>query len=259
MFSLDIVDSDAFLDMSKEAQCLYFHMAMRADDDGFIDNSKKIMRMIGASEDTLKILFAKRFVIGFENGIVVIKHWKIHNYIAKDRYHATKYLDQKKAIIIKENGAYTEGAQDVYNMYTQTRLDKTRLDKIRQDKKRETNVSPISKEFNLIWNNEIKKIKKSRAKTLYQRLRKKYSFEDIQKMREKHQNKWKEQGKEQYITSLANWILNEGWEDDNNYISESDNEKLRNEYILVYKEKMPINWEQPENWAEIVKKEWERT
>ena len=144
-------------------------------------------------------------------------------------------------------------------MYTQTRLDKTRLDKIRQDKKRETNVSPISKEFNLIWNNEIKKIKKSRAKTLYQRLRKKYSFEDIQKMREKHQNKWKEQGKEQYITSLANWILNEGWEDDNNYISESDNEKLRNEYILVYKEKMPINWEQPENWAEIVKKEWERT
>lgn len=85
MFAKTIVDSDSFLDMPMSSQCLYFHLSMRADDEGFINNPKKIQRMIGASEDDLKLLIAKSFLISFDTGVVVVKHWKIHNYIQSDR------------------------------------------------------------------------------------------------------------------------------------------------------------------------------
>ncbi len=107
MFSKQIIDSDAFLDMSASAQSLYFHLAMRADDDGFVNNPKKILRMIGAADDDLKILIAKRFVIIFESGVIVIKHWRMHNYIRADRYKETAYIDEKRQLSIKENGSYT--------------------------------------------------------------------------------------------------------------------------------------------------------
>lgn len=107
MFSMKIVDSDAFLDMPLSTQCLYFHLNMRADDDGFVGNTKKIMRMIGASEDDLKILLAKKFLLVFENNVIVIKHWWIHNTLTKDRYHETSYTDEKHLLKIKENRSYT--------------------------------------------------------------------------------------------------------------------------------------------------------
>ncbi|MDD4279935.1 MAG: replisome organizer, partial [Candidatus Sumerlaeales bacterium] len=107
MFSKQIIDSDAFLDMGASAQSLYFHLAMRADDDGFVNNPKKIQRMIGAADDDLKILIAKRFVIMFESGVIVIKHWRMHNYIRADRYNETAYIDEKSQLKIKENGSYT--------------------------------------------------------------------------------------------------------------------------------------------------------
>lgn len=108
MFAKTIIDSDAFLDMPLSAQALYFHLSMRADDDGFINNPKKIQRMIGAADDDLKLLLMKRFVIGFESGVVVIKHWKIHNYIQKDRYKPTIYQEEKAKLCEKDNKAYTE-------------------------------------------------------------------------------------------------------------------------------------------------------
>lgn len=107
MFAKTIIDSDAFLDMPLSSQALYFHLSMRADDDGFINNPKKIQRMIGASDDDLKLLIAKRFIIPFESGIVVIKHWKIHNYIQKDRYRETVYQEEKALLDVKDNKAYT--------------------------------------------------------------------------------------------------------------------------------------------------------
>ncbi len=107
MFSLSIVDSDAFLDLPLSTQALYFHLNMRADDDGFISNPKKISRTIGASEDDLKLLIMKRFVLVFEDGVIVIKHWRMHNTIQKDRYKKTNYIDDLKQLSIKENGAYT--------------------------------------------------------------------------------------------------------------------------------------------------------
>ena len=137
MFAKTIIDSDAFIDMPLSTQALYFHLAMRADDDGFINNPKKIQRMIGASDDDAKVLIMKKFLIPFESGVVVIKHWKIHNYIQRDRYKETVYLQEKAQLAIKENKAYTlseepmypECIQDVSTMEAQIRLDKIRLDK----------------------------------------------------------------------------------------------------------------------------------
>ena len=103
MFAKTIIDSDAFLDMPLSTQALYFHLSMRADDDGFINNPKKIQRMVGCSDDDLKLLCAKNFIIPFESGIVVIKHWRIHNYIRNDRYKPTTYADEKAQLTVKEN------------------------------------------------------------------------------------------------------------------------------------------------------------
>lgn len=107
LFSPDIVSSDIFIEMPASTQVFYFHLAMNADDDGFV-NPRGIMRILGTSEDDLKILLAKRFLLEFSNGVVVIKHWLIHNTIRKDRYKPTRYLDQKSTLRTKENGSYTE-------------------------------------------------------------------------------------------------------------------------------------------------------
>ena len=107
MFAKTIIDSDAFLDMPLSTQALYFHLSMRADDDGFINNPKKIQRMIGAADDDLKVLVTKKFIIPFESGIVVIKHWKIHNYIRGDRKKETVYAEEMNLLEEKDNGTYT--------------------------------------------------------------------------------------------------------------------------------------------------------
>ena len=151
MFAKTIIDSDAFLDMPLSTQALYFHLSMRADDDGFINNAKKIQRMIGASDDDLRVLLAKKFLIPFESGIVVIKHWKIHNYIQSDRYKETVYLEEKGQLKIKGNRAYslkdelvdTECIHDGYSLETQVRLDKNSIDKISStEEKRKRFVPP---------------------------------------------------------------------------------------------------------------------
>ena len=138
MFAKTIIDSDAFLDMPISARLLYYDLAMRADDDGFINSPKKIMRIIGATQDDLNILILRKFIIPFETGVVVIKHWKIHNYIAKDRYTETKYKEEKAQLILDENNSYTNCIHPVDNMETQVRLGKDRLDKVSIGKDIET-------------------------------------------------------------------------------------------------------------------------
>jgi hypothetical protein len=143
MFAKTIIDSDAFLEMPQSTQLLYFHFSMRADDDGFINKPKSIMRETCCKEDDIKILIAKKFIIPFESGIIVIKHWKIHNFIAKDRYIETKYKNEKSLLALDENKAYTsvsnsvstECIQNVNTLNTQVRLGKDRLgkDSIKKD------------------------------------------------------------------------------------------------------------------------------
>jgi len=127
MFTKKITNSDAFIDMPLSTQALYFHLNMEADDDGFNSSPKKIQRMIGASDDDLKLLFAKNFIIPFESGIVVIKHWKLHNNIRNDRYKETVYQEEKAMLELKENNVYTLGIPNGYQMDTQVRLGKSKV------------------------------------------------------------------------------------------------------------------------------------
>ena len=139
MFAKAIIDSDAFIDMPVTARLLYYDLGMRADDDGFVNSPKKIMRMVGASQDDLAILISKKFIIPFETGVVVIKHWRIHNYIQKDRYKPTKYEEEMEQLTVKENGAYTldtECIQTVSKMDTQVRLGKDSLGKDKEEKRK---------------------------------------------------------------------------------------------------------------------------
>lgn len=140
MFAKTIIDSDLFLDMPMSTQLLYFHLSMRADDDGFINNPKKIQRMVGCSEDDLKMLIMKQFIIPFESGVVVIKHWRIHNYIRNDRYKPS-LCPEKDLLILDENMVYqtvtecqTVGIPLVDKRDTQVRLGKVRSGKDRSDK-----------------------------------------------------------------------------------------------------------------------------
>ena len=140
MFAKTIIDSDVFIDMPISARLLYYDLAMRADDDGFVNSPKKIMKFVGASVDDMNVLIARQFIIPFESGVVVIKHWRIHNYIQKDRYKPTSYQAEMENLTLKSGAYYiedlsdvsnldTECIQDVYEMDTQVRLGKVRLGK----------------------------------------------------------------------------------------------------------------------------------
>ena len=109
MFAKTIVLSDAFLDMPLSARCLYFTLGMLADDDGFINSPKSVMRQCGASEDDLRVLLSKKFVLAFESGVIVIKHWRINNYLRNDRYNGTKYVEEMASLKLNENGSYSYG------------------------------------------------------------------------------------------------------------------------------------------------------
>ena len=145
MFAKSIVLSDAFLDMPLSARCLYFTLGMLADDEGFVGSPKAIMRQCGASMDDMNVLISKRYVLVFDSGVIVIKHWRINNFLRNDRTHETTYLEEKSTLMLDEKGAYTEANLEFgiptdnqaattcqptdSERYTENRLDKNRLDK----------------------------------------------------------------------------------------------------------------------------------
>lgn len=204
MFTKKIIDSDAFLDMPLSTQALYFHLNMRADDDGFVNNPKKICRMTGASEDDLRVLISKRFVLTFENGVIVIKHWRMHNLIRKDRHKQTQYEEEFERLDIKENGAYTEktpciscveesGNQMATNWQpddnqatAQDRIDKDRLDKVRVGERVNNTCDIIMQLFNTLCPSlpSIRSISGSRLTAVEDRL-KEYNVSAFQELFEK--------------------------------------------------------------------------
>lgn len=161
MFAKTIVLSDAFLDMPMSARCFYFTLGMFADDDGFVNNPKAIMRQCGASIDDMNVLIAKKFVILFEDGVIVIKHWRINNYLRNDRYVQTKYTDDKALLTLDENGAYTMEIgvgipsvgipKDGIPSIGKDRIVEDRLEEVRVGKEKkeneDTNVSSQKKKF----------------------------------------------------------------------------------------------------------------
>ena len=186
MFAKTIIDSDAFLEMPLSTQALYFHLGMRADDDGFVNSPKRIMRLVSCSEDDMKLLIAKNFIIPFESGIVVIKHWKIHNYIRSDRYKETTYIEEKSQLKLKENNAYTldepvgipSGIPSVIPVGDAGKdsIGKDRLDKNSISK------SKIRDEFEALWKLYPKKQGKDKALGYYEKARKTgTTYEDVER------------------------------------------------------------------------------
>ncbi|HFH9298055.1 TPA: DnaD domain-containing protein [Streptococcus agalactiae] len=141
MFSNIITDTDRFLDMPASSQNLYFHLNMHADDDGFVDSPKRIMRNVGAGNDDMNVLLSKKFVLNFDSGLILIKDWKIHNVIRKDMYKPTVYTEEKSQIIVDDTKSYQFRNEYVpQNRLDKNRLDKNRLDKNRLDKDREETI-----------------------------------------------------------------------------------------------------------------------
>ena len=201
MFSLDVVNTDLFLDMPVSAQCLYFHLGMRADDDGFIASPKQIMRMATCTQDDMKILVSKGFVIPFESGIVVIRHWKQHNYIQSDRYRKTKYTEEKDRLELKENVYVldTECIQSSSKVDTQYRLSK---DIVRD---RDNNYSV---HFESFWNAYPRKKEKAKAYKCYNaRLKDGYSEEELLTAAAEYAKECKKRKTEELYIKLGSTFL----------------------------------------------------
>ncbi len=206
MFAKTIIDSDAFLDMPTSARLLYYDLSMRADDDGFINSPKKIIRMTGASDDDLKILIIKKFVIPFENGVVVIKHWLIHNYIRKDTYNETPYKEQKAMLVIDENKSYKliedNCIQPVDETSTQDRLGKVSIGKDRLD-----NNIPASEDKTSTASAKASKHKYGEYKNVL------LKDEELQKLKDKYEN-W-----EELIKYLDEYIEMKGYKAKSHYLA----------------------------------------
>lgn len=211
MFAKTIIDSDLFLDMPMSTQLLYFHLAMRADDDGFINNPKKIQRMVGCSDDDIRMLILKQFILPFESGIIVIKHWKIHNYIRNDRYKPTRF-EEKNLLTLDENMVYqmstecqSTGIPMVDKMDTQVRLGKDRIGKVRDNMSDKSDCTPPkSKKKNYGEYGHVKLTDEE-----YQRLCEDYSektiSEYIRKIDEYLQMTGKKAYKD-YNLTIRNWL-----------------------------------------------------
>lgn len=196
MLSKKITDTDTFLDMPLSTQALYFHLNMHADDDGFVSNVRTINRMVGGSEDDLKILMAKQFIFTFDSGVVVIRDWKIHNYIRKDTYNSTIYGNEKAQLGEDENGSYTFRGRAVDEPSPQVRLGKVRLGK---DSK---TYSPAKAEQHLPYG-EIIDYLNEKAGTSYRvttkktqtlikaRFNEKFSLDDFKKVIDNKVAEWK--------------------------------------------------------------------
>lgn len=233
MFAKTIIDSDAFIDMPLSTQALYFHLSMRADDDGFINNPRKIQRMVGAADDDLKVLITKKFIIPFESGIVVIKHWKIHNYIQKDRYKETMYLEEKSMLETKDNKGYTlkkdNSTQDGYIMDTQVRLELGKSKEsieIGKDSIDNNIIIPggsdcvsksqLEEEFEIIWSEYPNKKGKANALKAYIKARKKGATKEEVMIGVNNYLTYIKAEKiaPQYIKHGSTWFNQECWNDD---------------------------------------------
>ena len=219
MMSKSIIKSDTFLDMPATTQNLYFHMLLDADDDGFINAPKSIMRMIGAKDDDMKVLAAKQFVIPFESGVVVIKDWKIHNYIQNDRYKPST-LPERDLLNIQKDKTYTLKS-DVSRMDTECiqtvsigkdRLGKDRIGKDRVGKDSIDTLCHVSHDdvdkshieiieyLNLKTGSKFKPTTKPYVQAIRSRLKEGYTVDDFKTVIDKKCREWKGTKLEKYLT-----------------------------------------------------------
>lgn len=204
MFDKTITNSDDFLEMPDSSQNLYFHLSMNADDDGFVNNWKSIMRMTGHKEDDLKVLVAKQFIIPFDSGVIVIRHWRINNYLRNDRYVETKYKEEKSKLTIDNNLVYQLDTNGRHS------IDKNRIDKNSIDK----NI--YEQEFNDIWELYPNKKGKTNAfKSFTKAIKEGVSIETIKQGVVNYVQYIKlERVEPQYIKHGSTWFNQRCWDDD---------------------------------------------
>lgn len=199
MFAKTIVTSDAFLDMPMSARCLYFTLGMFADDDGFVNSPKSIMRQVGATLDDMNILIAKKFILVFDSGVIVIKHWRINNYLRSDRYKETAYTEEKADLHIEENGAYTlcipSGIPAVNQCETQYRIGKDSIGKSSKGKDKDI-YSPADAEQIVSYLNEMcgtsyKANTKKTVDLIKARMNEGFTVEDFKTVIYKKAKQWK--------------------------------------------------------------------
>ena len=228
MFSRTVIESDRFLDLSHPAKTLYFYFCMQADDDGFVDNPKVIMRMTNSSEKELNILIQNGFIIRIENRIYVVTHWNIHNHIQKDRYKQTIYQAEYTKLKLLENKTYslkeddvskmdTERIQNVSDTETQNSIDKDR--KEQNSKEQKSSVQhPVAteKDFEMLWGLYPRKEGKKEAFEGFKRGIKEGVTVDLMKQKiEEYKEYIRIKGKEQqFIKTGKTWFKGKGWLDE---------------------------------------------
>lgn len=200
MFSLDVVDTDIFLDMPASSQNLYFHLGMRADDDGFVSSPRKITKLVNCSRDDLNVLISRGFVIAFADGIVVITHWRQNNYIQKDRYKETVYKNDLESLSI-ENGVYrldTVRIQSVNNLDAQVSIGK---DSIVENK-------TYSCAFEELWKAYPRKKEKSAAYKAYKAtLNKGFSEDELMAAVKRYAEECKKEQRDSRYIKLCSTFL----------------------------------------------------
>lgn len=258
MFSKKVTNTDLFLDMPLSAQCLYFHLNMDADDDGFLGNPKTIRRQIGASEDDLKLLLAKHFLIPFENGVVVIKDWRIHNYIQKDRYNETIFSDEKDLLTLDKNNRYqlmdTKCIQGVSNVDTQVRLGKSKSKVI------DNNIPSkqvLTDRFNAIWANYPNKKGKDKAFKAYTKAVKEgVTDTEISQGIDNYKKEIAAKNTDkQYIAHGSTWFINHRWEDVHDFTPAINKNVIRQEKVPDWANKPPEEKELPKKEKEMIDRE----
>lgn len=220
MMSKKIIDTDNFLDMPQSTQCLYFHLLLRADDDGFIQSPKSIMRITGCKDDDLKLLNAKGFVIDFETGVIVIRHWRIHNYVQSDRYSKSELPEAKQVELknkvyevvqapIKPDNTYmdTKCIQNGYKMDTQIRIDKIREEENRIETLCHVSHDDVDKShyeiieyLNQKTGSKFKPTTKPYVQAIRSRLKEGYTVDDFKTVIDKKCREWKGTKLEKYLT-----------------------------------------------------------
>lgn len=215
MMSKKIIDTDKFLDMPQSTQNLYFHLLLRADDDGFIQNPKSVMRITGCKDDDLKLLIAKEFLIRFDTGVIVIKHWRIHNYLRVDRYNKSELPEVKQVQLVDKvyelTGGTTIGTTIGIPMVNEMDT-QIRIDKIREEENRKETICHVSHDdvdkshfeiieyLNLKTGSKFKPTTKPYVQAIRSRLKEGYTVDDFKTMIDKKCREWKGTKLEKYLT-----------------------------------------------------------
>lgn len=215
MFSLNVVDTDNFLEMPISSRLLYYELGMRADDDGFVDDWKKILLFTGLKQDDMKVLISKSFIIPFESGVIVIRHWRLNNYLQKDRIKPTIYQKELKQLELDNNNVYTMDTTCIHS------IDKNRIDK--------NSIDYIYAHFEQFWKAYPKKVSKQKCLKWFKSNKPneqllKTMLEQLERF--KQTKDWqKDNG--QFIPYPDTWLRNRRWEDEFETEEESEEAMIK--------------------------------